>query len=177
MKKNELTVGNYYAYNRSRDTLPSYVTKAKLVGLDSEKGYRAKSGTVAVEFAHTRGLGDNREEYKSVQYVQLYTLKGDYETIANKIELRKKDIQINNLQNQIEKNRRIGVMNQHKGAFIEFGIRPYAFSDYRPDFTIAFTEAQFVTVSKLLATYNKDLAEAQADARESQQLSHMIGSN
>jgi hypothetical protein len=177
MKKSELTVGNYYAYDRSRDTLPFSVAKVKLVSLDSEKGYRAKSGTVAVEFTRTRGWGDTREEYTSVEHVQLYTLKGEFDAIVNQIELRKKDIQINNLQNQIEKNRRVGVMNQYKGAFIDFGIRPYAFSDYRPDFTIAFSEAQFKTVSKLLATYNKDLAEAQADAKESQALSHMIGSN
>ena len=177
MKKSELVIGNYYAYDRSRDVLPFSVAKVKLVSLDSEKGYRAKSGTVAVEFTRTRGWGDNREEYAQVEYVQLYTLKGDYETIANKIELRKKDMQINSLKSEIEKNRRIGVMNRYKEAFIEFGIPSYNFRDYRPDFTIAFTEAQFVTVSRILETYNKDLAEAQAHAKESQQLSHLIGSN
>jgi hypothetical protein len=86
-------------------------------------------------------------------------------------------MQINNLKSEIEKNRRVGVMNRYKEAFIEFGIPSYTFRDYRPDFTIAFTEAQFVTVSRLLETYNKDLAEAQAHAKESQQLSHLIGSN
>jgi predicted transcriptional regulator len=177
MKKSELVIGNYYAYDRSRDVLPFSVSKVKLVSLESEKGYRAKSGTVAVEFTRTRGWGENREEYAQVEYVQLYTLKGDYDTIANKIELRKKDREIQNLKGQIEKNRRVGVQNQYKGAFIKFGVPSYTFSDYRPNFTIAFTEAQFITVSRLLETYNKDLADAQAHAEESQQLSHLIGSN
>lgn len=166
MKKNELIIGNYYAYDRSRDTLPSYVTKVKLVSLDSEKGYRAKSNTVAVEFTSFRGFGDNREEYTRIEHVQLYTLKGDYQTVANEIELRKKDREIQSLRGQIEKNRRVGVQNQYKGAFIEFGISPYRFSDYRPDFTVAFTEEQFATVSRLLAAYNKDLADAKAKAEE-----------
>jgi hypothetical protein len=173
MKKSELVIGNYYAYSRTRDTLPSYVTKAKLISLESEGGWRSKSGTVQVEFTYR--YGSSTEEYTKREYVQLYTLKGDYEAIANKIELRKKDMQINSLKSEIEKNRRVGVQNQYKGAFIEFGISPYRFSDYRPDFTVAFTEEQFKTVSKLLAAYNKDLAEAQADARESQQASHLIG--
>jgi predicted transcriptional regulator len=175
MKKSELTIGNYYAYDRSRDVLPFNVTKVKLVSLDSEKGYRAKSGTVAVEFTRSRGWGENREEYAQVEYVQLYTLKGEFDSIVNKIELRKKDREIQSLQGQIEKNRRVGVQNRYKQAFIEFGISQYSFSDYRPDFTVSFTEEQFVTVSKLLAAYNKDLAEAQDDAKESQALSHMIG--
>lgn len=175
MKKSELTIGNYYAYDRSRDVLPFSVSKVKLVSLESEKGYRAKSGTVAVEFTRSRGWGEHREEYAQVEYVQLYTLKGEFDSIVNQIELRKKDREIQNLKGQIEKNRRVGVMNKHKQAFIEFGISAWSFSDYRPDFTVAFTEAQFVTVSKLLAAYNKDLAEAQADARESQQASHLIG--
>jgi hypothetical protein len=177
MKKNELTVGNYYAYDRSRDTLPFSVTKVKLVSLESEKGYRAKNGTVQVEFPAYRWAGGDREEYIRTEFVQLYTLKGDYDTIANAIELRKKDREIQTLRGQIEKTRRVEVMNKNKQAFIDFGVSPWTFSDYRPDFTIAFSEAQFITVSKLLATYNKDLAEAQADALESNQLAHMIGSN
>jgi hypothetical protein len=166
MKKSELTIGNYYAYDRSRDTLPFSVAKVKLVSLDSEKGYRAKSGTVAVEFTRTRGWGEHREEYTSIEHVQLYTLKGEFDSIVNQIELRKKDREIQTLKSQIEKNRRVGVQNQYKGAFIEFGISRYTFSDYRPDFTVAFSEEQFKTVSKLLAAYNKDLAEAQAKAEE-----------
>lgn len=166
MKKSELIIGNDYAYNRSRDANPNWVTKVKLVDLESERGYRAKSGTVGVEFISFRGFGDNREEFTRREYVQLYTLKGDYNTVANEIELRKRDDKIRSLESQIEKNRRVGVMNTHKGAFIEFGISPWTFRDYRPDFTIAFSEAQFVTVSRLLATYNKDLAEAKAQAEE-----------
>lgn len=180
MKKSELIIGNYYAYDRSRDTLPYSVTKVKLVGLDSEKGYRAKKGTVQVEMQSFRGWGDNREEYTRTEYVQLYTLKGDYDTVANAIELRKKDREIQSLKSQIEKNRRVGVMNQYKGAFIDFGISPWTFSEYRPDFTISFSEEQFVTISKLLKAYNAEQAElkaAQDHAIESNQLSHMIGSN
>jgi len=90
----------------------------------------------------------------------------DSNSVANAIELSKKDMQINSLKSEIEKNRRVGVQNQYKGAFIEFGISPYRFSDYRPDFTVAFSEEQFKTVSKLLAAYNKDLAEAKAKAEE-----------
>ena len=168
MKKSELIIGNYYAYDRSRDTNPSSVTKVKLVSLESEKGYRAKSGTVQVEITYR--YGSSTEEYTKREFVQLYTLKGDYDTVAHEIELRKKDMQINSLKSEIEKNRRVGVMNTHKQAFIDFGIPSYTFRDYRPDFTIAFSEAQFVTISRLLATYNKDLAEAKAEAQ-------MIGSN
>lgn len=177
MKKNELVIGNYYAYDRSRDTLPFSVTKVKLVSLDSEKGYRAKNGTVQVEFPAYRWMGGDREEYIRTEFVQLYTLKGDYDTIANKIELMKKDLEIQSLRGEIEKARRVKIQNDNKQAFIDFGISSWSFSDYRPDFRIQFSEAQFVTVSKLLATYNKDLAEAQADALESNQLAHMIGSN
>lgn len=166
MKKSELILGNDYAYSSKREDMPNYITRVKLVDLESERGYRSKSGTVGVEFTATRGWGDDREEYTRREYVQLYTLKGDYDTVYNAIELRKKDEKIRSLESQIEKNRRVGVMNTYKGAFIEFGISEYTFRDYRPDFTIAFTEAQFVTVSRLLATYNKDLAEAKAQAEE-----------
>jgi hypothetical protein len=175
MKKSELVIGNYYAYSTKRENLPSWITKAKLISLESEGGWRGKSGTVQVEFTYR--YGGSTEETTKREYVQLYTLKGDYDKVANEIELRKKDMQINNLKSEIEKNRRVGVMNRYKEAFIEFGISTWSFRDYRPDFTIAFTEEQFVTVSKLLATYNKDVAEAQAHAKESQQLSHLIGSN
>lgn len=180
MKKSDLIVGNYYAYDRSRDNNPTSVTKVKLVSLDSEKGYRAKKGTVKVEMQSFRGWGDNREEYTRTEFVQLYTLKGDYDTVAHQIELRKKDAQIRSLQSEIEKNRRVGVMEQYKGAFIEFGIPSYTFRSYRPEFTIAFSEEQFVTVSKLLKAYNAEQAElkaAQDHAWEDKQLSHLIGSN
>lgn len=180
MKKSELIIGNYYAYDRSRDTLPYSVTKVKLVSLESEKRYRAKSNTVAIEVPSYRWVGGEREEYNRIEYVQLYTLKGDYDTVANAIELRKKDREIQSLKSQIEKNRRVGVMNQYKGNFIDFGISQWTFSDYRPEFTIAFSEDQFVTVSKLLKAYNAEQAElkaAQDHAIESNQLSHMIGSN
>lgn len=163
MKKNELVIGNYYAYDRSRDALPFSVGKVKLVSLESEKGYRAKSNTVAVEFTGYRWAGGDREEYTRVEYVQLYTLKGDYDTVANAIELRKKDREIQSLRGEIEKARRVRVQNENKQAFIDFGIAAWSFSDYRPDFKIQFSEAQFVTVAKLLATYNKDLAEAKAE--------------
>jgi uncharacterized membrane-anchored protein len=175
MKKSELVIGNDYAYSRTRDTLPSYVTKAKLISLDSEGGWRSKSGTVLVEFTYR--YGSSTEEYTKREYVQLYTLKGDYDKVVMNIELRKRDMQISSLKGEIEKNRRVGVQNQYKKAFIEFGIPSYTFRDYRPDFTIAFTEEQFKTVSRLLETHNKDVAEAQAHAKESQQLSHLIGSN
>lgn len=180
MKKNELIIGNYYAYNRSRDTFPSSVTKVKLVSLESEKGYRAKRGTVGVEFEIYIGWGDNREKSTRVEFVQLYTLKGDYQTVANEIELRKKDQEIRSLRGEIEKARRVKVQNDNKQAFIDFGIAAWSFSDYRPDFRIQFTEDQFVTVAKLLKAYNKDLAELKASqdhAIEDKQLSHLIGSN
>jgi len=166
MKKSDLVIGNYYAYSTKREELPSWITKVKLVDLQSEKSYRSKSNTVGVEFTHTRGWGDNREEYKAIKYVQLYTLKGEYDTVANAIELRKRDLKIQSLEGQIEKNRRVGVQNRYKKAFIEFGISQYSFSDYRPSFSIDFTEAQFITVSRLLEAYNKDLADAKAKAEE-----------
>lgn len=180
MKKSDLIVGNYYAYDRSRDNNPTSVTKVKLVSLDSEKGYRSKSNTVAVEVPSYRWVGGEREEYNRIDYVQLYTLKGDYDTVANAIELRKKDREIQSLKSQIEKNRRVGVMNQYKGNFIDFGISPWTFSEYRPDFTISFSEEQFKVVSKLLKAYNAEQAElkaAQDHAWEDKQLSHLIGSN
>jgi len=166
MKKSDLVIGNYYAYSTKREDLPSWITKVKLVDLQSEKSYRSKSNTVGVEFTHTMGWGDTREEYKKIEYVQLYTLKGDFQTVANAIEIRKKDAEIRNLKSEIEKNRLIGVVNRYKKAFIEFGISPYRFSDYRPSFTVEFTEEQFKTVSRLLETYNKDLADAKAQAEE-----------
>jgi uncharacterized membrane-anchored protein len=166
MKKSELIIGNTYAYDRSRDELPSHVTKVKLISLESEGGYKRYAGAVLVEFETWMGWGENRTQGTRREYVQLYTLKGDYQSIINKIELRKKDREIQSLRGEIEKNRRIGVMNRHKGAFIEFGVSWYSFSEYRPDFTVPFTEEQFKTVSRLLETYNRDLAEAKAKAEE-----------
>lgn len=167
MKKSELILGNYYAYNRSRDNNPTWITKVKLVDLESERGYRSKSNTVGVEFTQWRGYGDNREEYKSVEYVQLYTLKGDYDTVAHEIELRKKDAEIRSLRSEIERKRKIDIQREYKQAFIEFGISQYNFREYGMDlFRIDFSEEQFKTVSRLLATYNKDLAEAKAQAEE-----------
>lgn len=160
MKKSELVIGREYAYSTTREELPRWFTKAKLVSLESEKGYRAKANTVLVEFTHT--YGSNPEPITKLQYVQLYTLKGDYETIKNKREVLDMGLQIQQLKNELEKNRRVNVMNQYKKNFIDFGISAYSFRDYRPSFQVEFTEEQFKTVSKLLATYNKDLAEEKA---------------
>lgn len=162
MKKSELILGNYYAYNRSKDNNPTWVAKVKLVDLESETGWKAKANTVGVEFKQTYHNGETNTR---VEYVQLYTLKGDYDTVAHEIELRKKDAEIRSLRSEIERKRKIDIQREYKQAFIEFGISQYNFREYGMDlFRIDFTEEQFKTVSRLLATYNKDLADTKARA-------------
>lgn len=175
MKKSELVIGNTYAYSRTREELPRYIDKVTLISTEPGKGYRDKAGSVLVEFTRP-GWGFDKEPRIEREYVQLYTLKGDYDAVLNQIELQKKDMEIQNLKSQIEKNRRLGVLNKYKEAFIKFGVPWHSFSEYRVTFNVEFTEEQFKTVSRLLEAYNKDLAEAQADARESNQAAHMIGS-
>jgi len=158
MKKADLVIGNTYAYNRSKDANPTWVAKVTLVDLESEKGWRAKANTVGVEFKQVFANGETQTRR---EYVQLYTLKGDYDTVANQIELRKKDAEIRKLRYEIERKRRIDVQREYKQAFIEFGISQYAFREYGTDlFRIDFSEEQFKTVSRLLETYNRDTANA-----------------